>query len=141
MIVLDTNVVSELIRPVPDAGVLRWVDSQLADALWLCSPVAQELWFGIQRLPTGARQTRLAQAVTAMLEEDFFDRVLPYDMQAAITCAELLARREQQGRSMALPDAQIAAICLSHQATLATRNTKDFAGADLMLINPWDAST
>ncbi len=140
MIVLDTNVLSELIRPTPDAGVLRWVDSQLADDLWLCSPVAQELWFGIQRLPKGARQTRLAQAVTAMLEEDFLDRVLPYDLQAAICCAELLASREQQGRSMPLTDAHIAAICLSHQATLATRNTKDFAGTGLRLINPWNES-
>ena len=140
MIVLDTNVLSELIRPTPDAGVLRWVDQQLADDLWLCSPVAQELWFGIQRLPTGARQSRLARAVSAMLEEDFLDRVLPYDLQAAITCAELLALREQQGRTMTLPDAQIAAICLSHQATLATRNTKDFTGVDLQVINPWEAS-
>lgn len=138
MIVLDTNVVSELLRPTPDEGVLRWIDSQLSDELWLCSPVALELWFGIQRLPEGARQTRLAQAVNAILEEDFENRVLPLDLQAAMACAELLARRERQGRSMALADAQIAAICLTHQATLATRNSKDFEVSNLPLINPWN---
>ena len=138
MIVLDTNVVSELMRPTPDAAVLHWVDSQPSDGLWLCSPVAQELWFGIQRLPTGARQARLSLAVTSMLEEDFLDRVLSFDLHAALACAEVLAVREQLGRPMSLADAQIAAICLTHQATLATRNTKDFEGTGLPLVNPWN---
>ena len=137
MIILDTNVVSELMRPAPDAGVLRWVDAQQSDALWLCSPVAQELWFGIQRLPAGERQARLARAVAAMLDEDFLDRVLSYDLKAALACADLLARCERLRRPMALADAQIAAICLTHRATLATRNTKDFEATELPLIDPW----
>ncbi len=137
MIVLDTNVVSVLMRPTPDASVLAWVDSHPAEELWLCSPVVQELWFGMQRLPQGARKAHLTQPVTAMLDEDFPDRVLHYGLRAAIACAELLASREKWGRPMALADAQIAAICATHQATLATRNTKDFEATGLSLVNPW----
>jgi len=139
VIVLDTNVVSELFRPAPDSQVLAWLDAQLADELWLCSTVAQELWFGVQRLPYGARKDRLVLAVEAVLEEDFADRVVPYDLHAAVACAQVLAARERMGRPIALADAQIAAICLSHQATLATRNTKDFADTGVNLINPWGA--
>lgn len=137
MIVLDTNVVSELMRPTPNADVLAWLDSQAADALWLNSVVLSELLYGIARMPEGARRAQLAQAVQAMLAEDFAGRVLSFDAEAAAAYADLVATRERQGQPVAMADAQIAAICLVHGAALATRNTKHFEGLGLTLRNPW----
>ena len=137
MIVLDTNVVSELMRPTPNADVLAWLDSQAADALWLNSVVLSELLYGIARMPEGARRAQLAQAVQAMLAEDFAGRVLPFDLDAAAVYADLVATRERQGQPVAMADAQIAAICLAHGATLVTGNTKYFEGLGLTLCNPW----
>lgn len=138
MIVLDTNVVSELMRPEPQTSVLEWVDAQDASELWLCSVVVSELLYGVARLPEGQRKQRFAQALAAMLDEDFEGRVLPFDVVAAVSYAELLAKREQQGQPMAMADAQIAATCLAHGASLATRNTRDFAGSGLKLIDPFE---
>lgn len=137
MIVLDTNVVSELMRPTPNAAVLTWLDSQAADGLWLNSVVLSELLYGIARMPEGARRAQLAQAVQAMLVEDFAGRVLPFDAEAAAAYADLVATRERQGQPVAMADAQIAAICLAHGATLVTGNTKHFEGLGLTLCNPW----
>nr|WP_315226695.1 type II toxin-antitoxin system VapC family toxin [uncultured Limnohabitans sp.] len=137
MIVLDTNVVSELMRPTPNADVLAWLDSQAADALWLNSVVLSELLYGIARMPEGARRAQLAQAVQAMLAEDFAGRVLPFDAEAAAAYADLVATRERQGQPVAMADAQIAAISLVHGASLATPNTKHFEGLGLSLRNPW----
>ena len=138
MIVLDTNVVSETMRPRPATAVLAWLDRQQTDQLWLTAVNVAELMFGVARLPQGARQLQLADAIGAMLGEDFAGRVLSFDADAAAAYAELAARREQAGRPIAMADAQIAAICLRHGATLATRNAKDFDGLGLSLVNPWD---
>lgn len=138
MIVLDTNVVSELMRAVPAPTVLRWMDAQDPDKLWLTSVTVQELFYGIARLPTGKRQSRIHEQVTAMLDEDFSGQVAAYDGEAAAIAGKLLARCERDGRPMPLADAQIAAICLAHQAPLVTRNTGDFAAAGLVLVNPWE---
>ena len=138
MIVLDTNVVSETMRPRPATAVLAWLDRQQTDQLWLTAVNVAELMFGVARLPQGARQLQLADAIAAMLDEDFAGRVLSFDADAAAAYAELAARREQAGRPIAMADAQIAAICLRHGATLATRNAKDFDGLGLSLVNPWD---
>lgn len=137
MIVLDTNVVSELMRPVPDPAVLAWVDAQSDRALWLSSVVVSELLYGLARLPVGARRAQLTQAVEAMLDEDFAGRVLPFDLPAAVACADLVAAREREGQPVAMADAQIAATCLAHGASLVTRNTRHFEGLGLVLINPW----
>ena len=137
MILLDTNVVSELMRPAPSARVLQWLNLQPSREIWLSSVVAGELLFGLARLPEGARKQQLARTLSLMLSEDFQDRVLAYDLEAAVVYADLVAHRESQGRPISLADAQIASICLTHQASLATRNTKDFEGLGLTLINPW----
>ncbi len=137
MILIDTNVVSELMRPVPSTRVLQWLNLQPSREIWLCSVVACELLFGLARLPEGVRKQQLTRTLSLMLSEDFQDRVLAYDLEAAVVYADLVANRESQGRPISLADAQIASICLTHQASLATRNTKDFEGLGLTLINPW----
>ncbi len=137
MIVLDTNVLSEIMRAKPDSALLAWLDAQAPSALWLNSVVAAELLFGVARLPEGARKQQLALAVSAMLEQDFAGQILSFDLSAASVYAVMLAERERIGKSMAMADAQIAAICLSRDAVLATRNTKHFEGLGLTLINPW----
>lgn len=137
MIVLDTNVVSELMRTSPDTAVLRWMDAQSPSTLWLNSVVVSELLYGVAKLPKGKRKTQLMAAVAAMVDEDFAGRVLSFDVQAAAEYAHLVAPRENTGLSVSMADAQIAAICLSQDATLATRNTKHFEGLGLTLINPW----
>lgn len=138
MIVLDAHVVSELVRPAPNLAVLAWVDAQPDQDLWLCSVVVSELLYGLARLPKGSRRTQLTKAVEAMLLEDFAGRVLAFDLPAAVMCADLVAAREQLGKSMAMGDAQIAATCLAHNARLATRNTRHFEGLELTALNPWE---
>lgn len=93
MIVLDTNVVSELLRPTPDPEVLRWLDIQPPDTLWLCSIVTAELLFGTTRLQDGRRRQRLSQALQAIIYQDFDQRVLPFDLEASLIYAEIAARR------------------------------------------------
>jgi predicted nucleic acid-binding protein len=137
VILLDTNVVSELMRAEPDTAVLRWVDRQPQDVLWLASLVAFELAFGIARLPDGDRKQRLSRTLASMLEEDFAGRVLAFDLEASAVCARLCARRQREGKPLALADAQIASICVVHDAFLATRNTADFEHLDVRLVNPW----
>lgn len=140
MIVLDTNVVSELMRAVPDPTVMGWFNTQAADGLWLSSIVAAELLYGVARLPEGARKQQLARAITEMLEVDFSNRIVPFDLASASVYANLVARRERDGLAVAMADAQIAATCIAHGATLATRNQKHFADLGVPLINPWDAA-
>ncbi len=139
MIVLDTNVLSEIMRAKPDPAVLAWLDAQPPDDLWLNSVAAAELLFGVARLPEGAPKQQLALAVSAMLEQDFAGQILSFDLNAASVYAVILAERERIGQTMAMADAQIAAICLSRDATLATRNTRHFEGLGLALMNPWDS--
>jgi predicted nucleic acid-binding protein len=137
LIVLDTNVVSELMRKQPAPAALDWVNAQPSDQLWLCGVVVAELLYGVGRLPEGARKRQLASAVEAMIFEDFSGRTLPFDLEAAVVCAQLVTRRESAGEPIAMADAQIGAICALHGATLATRNVRDFAKLGLKLINPW----
>ena len=137
MILLDTNVVSELMRPSPAPGVLAWVNAQPSSELWLCSVVVAELLYGVARLPDGARKRHLAVAVEAMVIEDFASRTLPFDLEAAVAYAQLVAQREREGMPIAMADAQIGAICAVHGAALATRNQRDFAKLGLTLVNPW----
>jgi predicted nucleic acid-binding protein len=137
VIMLDTNVVSELMRPMPNPAVLAWVDAQSDRDLWLCSVVVSELLYGLARLPSGARRSQLTQAFETMLTEDFAGRVLAFDLPAAVVCADLVSAREQLGQPLAMADAQIAATCLAHGARLATRNVRDFEGLGLSWVNPW----
>ena len=137
MIVLDTNVVSELMRPVPEPVVVTWVDAQDARQVYLCATTVAEILFGIERLPAGRRRDQLAETFAGMLKEDFVDRVLSFDQPAAAHYARIAAGREARGRPIGTADAQIAGVCQLHDAQLATRNTKDFDHCDIDLINPW----
>lgn len=138
MIVLDTNVLSELMRPTPDRAVVDWVDAVPADELATTAVTAAELLYGVARLPTGRRRSRLADAVGAVLEVDFRGRVLPFDLLAAVEYAEVVRAREASARPVGVADAQIAAICRLLGASLATRNVADFTGTGVEVVDPWN---
>jgi predicted nucleic acid-binding protein len=138
MIVLDTNVLSELMRPSPDAGVEHWVASQPAASLFTTTITQAEILFGISTLPTGARRSALQRAATEVFETDLAGRVLPFDSPAANSYAALAAKRRKSGKPISQFDAQIAAIAESRGAAIASRNIQDFAGCGPTLINPWD---
>jgi hypothetical protein len=137
VIVLDTNVVSELMRPRANLDVVTWVDQQPADEVFLTAVTTAELRYGLARLPDGRRKSDLADRVQRTIDEDFPDRVLPFDDDAAVHYADIVVDREQQGMAISMADAQIAAICRSYSCDLVTRNTKDFAAINITLVNPW----
>ncbi len=137
MIVVDTNVISELTRQAPAPDVVSWLDSLAADEVATTAITAAELLYGVERLPDGRRKTELSAAVRGLLSDDFQGRVLAFDEQAASQYAEIVSRRERLGRTIGFADAQIAAICRAIGATLATRNTDDFEETGVDLINPW----
>jgi len=139
MIVLDTNVLSELMRRRPTARVVRWVDEQDASGLAITAVTVAELLYGVARLADGARKTKLAAAVEALVREDFAGRVLPFDTAAAEHYADLAADRERQGRPVSVSDGQIAAICRCHGTRLATRNVHDFDATGITVLDPWAA--
>ncbi|MDR2587771.1 MAG: type II toxin-antitoxin system VapC family toxin [Coriobacteriales bacterium] len=138
MIILDTNVISELMRPEPSQMVVSWLDSQRKDELCLTALTQAELAFGIELMASGKRKTELTAAFKYFIDEVFADRVLAFDSHAADYYASIASARQISGRPISVIDAQIAALCLSAGAPLATRNTKDFAGTGVALINPWE---
>lgn len=138
MIVLDTSVISELTRKVPDPGVLSWLDALPVSEVATTAVTAAELRYGVARLPSGHRKRELTVAVRALLSDDFHGRVLPFDDHASSEYADIVAGREQLGRPIGMADAQIAAICRNVGATLATRNTADFEETGVAMVNPWE---
>ena len=138
MILVDTDVISELMRTEPSSLVLSWFGTQDASALFLSAITEAELRTGVSILPMGQRRERLMAAIDAVIDEDFADRVLPFDSQAAKAYAGIAAARRAAGRPIADADCQIAAIALGLGASVATRNVKDFEGCGVPLINPWD---
>lgn len=137
MIVLDTNVISELARRVPDPGVLSWLDSLEVSEVGTTAVTAAELRYGVARLPDGHRKRELTAVVRGILAEDFHGRVLPFDERASVRYADIVTGRERIGRPIGVADAQIAAICRDLGAILATRNNADFEETGIELINPW----
>ncbi len=137
MILLDTNVLSEMMRAAPDARVERWLARQADADVFISAITEAELRYGVALLPAGRRRDALAAAVGAMLGEDFAGRVLPFDSAAAVAFAEVAAGRRQAGRPVAQADAQIAATARSRVAVLATRNVADFEGCGIEVVNPW----
>lgn len=137
MIILDTNVVSELMRSTPDRHVVRWVDSKAPLDIFITAVTARELLHGIARLAPGRRRTDLAAAVEHVLTDDFHDRVLPFDLPAAVHFAEIASSRERAGRPISVSDGEIAAIARSHEAAVATRNVKDFGDTGIEVVDPW----
>jgi predicted nucleic acid-binding protein len=137
MILLDTNILSELMRPAPATRVEHWLGAQPSASLFISAVTEAELRLGLALLPDGKRRDQLAGAMEAMLAEDFAGRILPFDSAAAIAYARLAADRRKIGRPIAQFDAQIASIARSRNAALATRNVDDFEGCGIELINPW----
>ncbi len=139
MILLDTNVLSELMRAKPDPRVLEWVDAQPASELVICSITVAEILYGIARMPDGKRKQSLLDLVSAMFDEDFAGNILPFDAGAAVHYAEIAAESEARGRAVEMADVQIAAIGRLHDAVVATRNTRHFDLLGVDLVDPWTA--
>jgi hypothetical protein len=137
VIVLDTNVISELTRQAPAPRVISWLDALTASEVATTAITAAELLYGVARMPDGRRKTELAAAVHGLLSDDFKGRVLSFDEPAAQRYADIVTGRERLGRPIGMADAQVAAICRTADATLATRNTDDFQETGIELINPW----
>lgn len=137
MIVLDTNVMSALMRTDAEAVVVEWLDRQPADSVWLTSITVFEARFGLALLPKGRRRTGLERAFNRVLTEDLSSRVLTLDEMAAVTAAQLAADRRRAGRIVDLRDLLIAGIAQARRATIATRNTRHFEGLDVPVIDPW----
>jgi hypothetical protein len=137
MFILDTNVVSELMRPFPEQAVLRWLQGQTLDQLAVTAVTVAEILYGLDRLPKGRRRTDLSHQFQLFLARGFTDRVLPFDERAARAYAELKGTRDRAGRPIAGYDAMIAAIAQVHGAEVATRNVKDFEGCSVAVLDPW----
>jgi hypothetical protein len=138
VIVLDTNVLSALMRTNPEAAVVAWLDRQPADSVWLSSITVFETRFGLALLPKGRRRSALEGAFDRVLAEDLANRVLDFDSMAAAAAAELAAERQKTRRPVDLRDTLIAGIALARRAAIATRNTQHFEGLDVPVVNPWD---
>jgi toxin FitB len=137
MILLDTNVLSELMRPSPAAEVLRWFAAHPASQLFTTTITQAEILYGLEVMPKGKRRAALQLAIEAILEEDFADRILPFDSDAARVYPKIASSRRAVGRPMAQWDAQIAAIARSRGAALATRNSNDFDHCGIRIVDPW----
>ncbi len=138
MIVLDTNVISEAMKPQPHPAVRAWLNDQAAETLYLSSVTLAELLFGIAALPAGKRKDMLALAVDGLLEL-FQGRVLPFDTEAARQYAELAVIARAAGRGFPTPDGYIAAIAVSRGFMVASRDTAPFQAANVAVINPWES--
>jgi len=140
VILIDTNVISELMRPDPAPAVLSWFAEHDASALYLSAVGEGELRRGAAILPAGRRRRHLLDAIDAMVAEDFVGRVVPFESAAAVAFAEVFAARQRAGRPISFPDCQIAATARAHGAALATRNVTDFEGCGITVIDPWHAT-
>ena len=138
MILLDTNVVSEAMKPEPALAVRKWLDEQAAETLYLSSVTIAELLFGIGALPKGKRKDKLTAALDGVLEL-FANRILSFDTSAARRYSELAVRARAAGKGFPTPDGYIAAIAASHDFAVASRDTSAFTAAGLAVINPWTA--
>jgi predicted nucleic acid-binding protein len=138
VIVLDTNVLSEALKPTPSDEVLRWLAAQPPSSVFTTTITMAEVLYGVEALPQGKRRTRLLAAVEKMFAEQFEGRMLPFDEEAARLFARIVASRNTAGRPISQMDAMIAAITRSNRAVLSTRNTADFDQCGIQVINPWN---
>ena len=136
-ILLDTNVLSEILRTSPDPAVLEWFSKQRDDELHVSAVTQAEMLLGVRLLPQGKRRQRLDDAMRGLFDTDFAGRVLPFDAPSVAYYVEVVATRRRAGRPISQFDAQIAAIALQNDASLATRDLGDFEGCGLRLIDPF----
>lgn len=139
-IILDTNVISELIQPMGSSLIRQWLARQNGASLYTTSITQAEILYGIQILPEGQRRQKLLDGASIVFEHYLSKRILAFDQKAAELYSQIAAYRRQLGRPISQFDAQIAAICRVHQATLATRNIRDFLDCEIDLVNPWEAN-
>ena len=137
MIILDTNIISELMKPSPDSNLWKWFDTVENTPLFITSITVAELRYGVSVLPMGKRQTQLSREVTGMIHEQFSERVLGFNQASAEVYGVLLARLRSEGITMSQNDCMIASIALIHDVPLVTRNSRDFEHCGLSLINPF----
>lgn len=137
VVVVDTNVISELIRSKPEPAVIDWFDRLSGEEVRMAATTVGELYFGAARLPEGSRKVLLTNRIDIVVHEVFRGKVLAYDAAAAEIGGGLMAGLERRGRTIGLADVEIAAICAASEAALATRNTKHFEGLGIDLIDPW----
>ena len=137
MIVLDTNVVSALMRNEPDPVVVAWLDSLPPESVWTTSVTVFEIRLGLEILAEGRKRRHLEEAFAKALEEDFENRVLTFDEAAAQAAGRIAAERRGAGRTVEIRDVQIAGVVSVRKATLATHNTRHFEGCGLVLVDPW----
>ena len=135
MIVLDTNVVSEMTRQAPADAVKDWFDRQVD--LYTTAITQAEMLYGLERMPKGRRRDELFESLADIFNDLFAGRILSFDSVAAVSFAQVTAGRERIGRPIKQPDAQIAAIARARGASLATRNVRDFEHCGITVINPW----
>ena len=140
MILLDTNVVSEPLRPRPDRRARDWLDAQAAETLYLSTISLSELLLGIENLPAGRRRAALVAAVGQQIVALFGDRILSFDIEAAQAYAKIVTQSRRKGHPISVGDGQIAAIAMARGFTVATRDEMPFVAAGLPVINPWQTS-
>jgi predicted nucleic acid-binding protein len=138
MIVLDTNVISEPLNPLPDQAVIRWLDAQDPETLYLAATVLSEVLIGVALLPAAKRKLGMEQDMRALQARLFGDRFLPFDREAAVAFALLGSRAAAKGYSISMADCQIAAIAAVHDFAVATRDTAPFLAVGVPVMNPWD---
>lgn len=139
MILLDTNVVSALMRRDPDPAVVTWLDGQPSESIWTTSITIFEVRTGLELLEAGLRRRQLEQAFDQLLAEELERRVQSFDQAAAVAAGSIAANRQRAGRSLAIRDVQIAGIATARKATLATRNVRHFEGLSVELVDPSSA--
>jgi predicted nucleic acid-binding protein len=137
MIILDTNVLSALMRTAPEVSVVAWLDDQPAESVWITSITLFETRLGLALLPIGRRRQTLEAAFGRLLKEDLENRVLDFDSAAATEAASIAAERQKAGRPVEMRDTQIAGIALARHATLATRNVRHFWDLKVPVVDPW----
>ncbi len=138
MILLDTNVLSEVMQRRPQPAVLDWLDAQAPEALWTTSITLFEVRFGLAAMVEGRRRSDLQKGFDALVEQDLDHRVAVFDVRAADCAASLAAERQRTGRPVDIRDTFIAGIALAHRASIATRNTRHFDDLPVSVLNPWD---
>jgi toxin FitB len=138
MMVLDTDVLSALMRPQPDPAIVAWLDSQLSESVWTTAVTVFEIRFGLELLAPGRRRRQLEDAFGRALNEDFQGRILPFDREAAQEAASCAAERRAVGKPVDFRDIEIAGIVSARRATLATRNVRHFQDLKIELVDPWE---
>jgi predicted nucleic acid-binding protein len=140
MILLDTNIISELMKALPSPRVLDWVNSHVANQLFITSITIAEISYGLNVLPAGNRRSSLENAFNKVINEAFSHRILFFDESAAHQYGKVMAQRKEQGRPLSVLDGEIAAVAIAQGKILATRNTRDFIDCGLEVINPFEAT-